>query len=61
MEASGFAVKRLSSSVKFAPGNIEVGSLSLNTDSSVLNFSKIALKADSSGSFKISQLESNLM
>jgi hypothetical protein len=52
MEGSGFALKRMSSSVKLASGIIEVGSLSLNTDSSVLNFSKIGLKADSSGSFK---------
>jgi len=50
-ESSGFNLKRMNSSVTLAEKNITLGSLNLETDSSIINFSKIAMKTDSAGSF----------
>jgi hypothetical protein len=51
-ESTGFLVKRMSSSVILAKQDIMLNSTSLNCDSSIINISKLALKADSSASFK---------
>jgi hypothetical protein len=51
-ESCGFKVQRLSSSVILASKNMIFNSTLLTCDSSVLNITKIAIRADSSGSFK---------
>ena len=51
-ETGGFLVKRLSSSVTLAKGNILFKSLFLNCDSSILNIPKLGIYPDSTGSFE---------
>ncbi len=50
-EENGFAIRKMSSSVLLSGKKILLGSMFLHTDSSVLNFDKISLAADSSSSF----------
>ena len=50
-ETGGFLVKRLSSSVTLAKGNILFKSLFLNCDSSILNIPKLGIYPDSTGSY----------
>jgi hypothetical protein len=51
-ESSGFTLKRMTSTVKIAKQNFQFNSTSLNCDSSILNISRLEIKADSSSSFK---------
>jgi hypothetical protein len=51
-ESCGFSVQKMSTSVTLASRDIRLNSLFLTTDSSILNISRFALKADSSGSFR---------
>ncbi len=50
-ESSGFAVKKMSTSVVLAPKNISFSSIFIATDSTILNAPRFSMKADSSGSF----------
>ncbi len=51
-ESGGFTVQKFSSSVTLANKNIMLNSAFLSSDSSILNISRFAMRADSSGSFK---------
>lgn len=51
-EKSGFIVKNVSSTVRLSKQNILLKSVFLHCDSSIINFTKIGLIADSASSFK---------
>jgi len=51
-ESGGFSVKRMNSGVNLSKNNFAFNSLSLNSDSSILNLAHLYVRADSSGSFK---------
>ena len=51
-ESCGFSVQKMSTSVTLAKQNIMLNSLFLTSDSSILNISRFAMRADTSGSFR---------
>jgi hypothetical protein len=51
-EKSGFAIKKMSSSVLLAKQQFTLSTTYLNCDSSIINISKLTIKADSADSFR---------